>query len=269
VERTGRDPASADIASLFLKAVKAGDLASVQAIVNDHSDLLLAKDDYYGSAVRAATDLPLPDVADYLAHVLLQRLREGTVPPEHLYGAIHDLGEAARVATGYRGCEHLRCEAEPVVAGFLAHDDPRMRYIAISVLSVHWDLSRHAESLKRMCLLDPDEWVRQIAVSGLGWLLRGTRDRKATHLLMGIVRDADQPEWIRETSYEGLLEIWHGADTAHRWFLEVMRGQEQVRAAAERAETDDATMEVERQAERVWQDFVDWEWLSQLEQGGG
>jgi len=144
------------------------------------------------------------------------------VSPEHLYGAIHDLGGAAHSGTGYVGCEAMRREAEPIVAGFLADDDPHLGYIAISVLATRWDRRHYAEILKRMSLLDPDERVREIATSNVGRLLRGTRDRDAVDLLSGILWDTGQPEWIRRTAYEGLLKIWHGSDACHRWFLRVV-----------------------------------------------
>ncbi len=105
--------------------------------------------------MRAAADSPHPDVADYLAHSLLERLREGTVPD--VYGAIHDLGEAAHSTTGYRGCEILRAEAEPVVAGFLKHPEPNLRYIAINVLSFHWDMTRHARVFQQISQNDLDD----------------------------------------------------------------------------------------------------------------
>lgn len=124
-------------ARLFLEAINAGDLDTVGQMLQTNPDLLFIEEDYYGSSVRAATDSPHPEIADYLARFTLQRLRDTTIPNAELYHAFHDLGEAAHAETGYRGCEKLRAEAEPLVAGFLAHDDSQLRYIAISVLSTH------------------------------------------------------------------------------------------------------------------------------------
>jgi len=131
----------------FLDAIKAGDLETVRQMIQSNGDLLFVIDDYYGSPVRAATNKHA-EIADFLARIELQRLREGSVPKNHLYGAIHDLGEAAHSETGYRGCESLRSEAEPVVAGFLAHDDEEIRYIAMSVLATHWDMKHYAQNKK-------------------------------------------------------------------------------------------------------------------------
>lgn len=267
MERTRRHRPRPEDVSVFLEAVKTGDLNRVKRMLRAHPDLLFVVDDYYGSPVRASTDSPDPRVADYLAHVELGRLRDGSVPREHLYGVIHDLGEAAHFDTGYAGCDSLRREAEPVIVDFLANDDPQIRYIAISVLTVHWDLRQHAGVLKRMGLSDPAEEVRQIAVSGLGWLLRATQDKSAIQFLIGILRDSSQPEWIRETAYEGLLEVWHGFNAAHAMFLQRLEAEKLSRAAGEGAETEHERGQTERQAGTVWQDFVDWDWVAKLERG--
>lgn len=250
---------------LFFEAIEAGDLATVRQLLQTNHDLLFIHDDYYGSPVRAAIDYPYPEVADYLARLKLKALQEGGIPPGKLYGAIHDLGEAAHSATGYRGCEKLRAEAEPIVAGFLAHDEPQMRYIAISVLSSHWDLSRYATLFQQMSLNDPDEYVRQIALSAVGFLLRGTRDHEATRLLTSIFRDAGQPAWIREEAYEGLVEVWQGFDAAHALFLRKLRAEKPLRTAAEQAQTKSEKTRIERRVEEMWEGFVDWDFVAQVE----
>lgn len=193
----------------FLRAVKAGDLVRVKQMLQEDRFLLFVVDNYYGSPVRAATDLN-PQVADYLAHAELEWLREGTIPEGHLYGALHDLGEAAHSSTGYRGCERLRAEAEPVVAKFLAHEDPELRRIAISVLSVHWNLAKYARVLQQMSLDDPDEFIREISLDSMSFLLAGTRDPHAARFLIDVLRDTHQPDAMRQTAYEGLVEVWEG-----------------------------------------------------------
>src|SRR5438445_1151764 len=105
-------------ARAFLEALKTGDLDAVRRMIQGNRNLLFITDDYYGSPVRAATDTH-PEIADFLARIELRRLGEGSVPEDELYGGLEFLGEAARSETGYRGCESLRAEAEPVVAGYL------------------------------------------------------------------------------------------------------------------------------------------------------
>jgi hypothetical protein len=204
-----------------------------------------------------------PEIADFLARIELQRLREGSVSKDHLYGAIHDLGETAHSETGYRGCEGLRAEAEPVVAGFLAHEDEQIRYIAMSVLALHWDLKHYAQTFQSMGRTDPDEFVRQMAVSNVGFLLRGSRDREACRFLLGIFRDPAQPACMREEAYEGLVEIWQGWDAAQALWARKIKQKDLLRAEAERTGEG---LQAERLSENAWEGFVDWNFVAQVEQ---
>ena len=248
---------------LFRQAVKSGDLGTVKRMLQLYPDLLFEEDDYYGDLVRAATDLH-PEVADFLARVELQRLREGSVPDAHLYGAIHDLGEAAHVSTGYAGCESLRLEAEPVVAGFLTHAEPQIRYIAVSVLTVHWDLRHYVDALMRMSMNDPDEWVRQIAISGIGVLLQGSQDRDGTRFLIGLFQNSEERSWIRQTAYDGLLEIWRGWEFAHAEYLRRLAYEQELRGAADQAPTEAERGQLEERRARLWEEFVDWDFVARL-----
>lgn len=242
----------AEEARSLTDAIKVGDLGTIRRMVESNEDLL-----FYGSPVREAIDTQ-PEIADFLARIELQRLREGTVPEYHLYGAIHDLGEAAHSETGYRGCESLRAEAEPVVAGYLTHNDPAIRYIAMSVLTTHWGLTHYARAFMSMSQSDPDEFVRKIAISNVGSLLRGARDRDASRILLEIFRDPVQPAVIRGEAYESLVEIWQGYDAAHALFV---RRQKDLRwAEAERAG------EGFQAAENAWKEFIDWNFVAQVEQ---
>ncbi len=249
---------------LFREAVKGGDLGTVKRMLQLYPDLLFVEDACYGDLVRAATDLH-PEVADFLARVELQHLREGSVPDSHLYAAIHDLGEAAHVSTGYPGCEGLRSEAEPVVAGFLTHAKPQIRYIAVSVLTVHWDLRHYVAVLMRMSMNDPDEWVRQIAISGTGWLLRESQNREGTRFLIGIFRNSEEPSWIRESAYDGLLEIWRGWDFAHAEWLRRLAVEQELSTAADQAQTEAERGQLEERRVRLWEEFVDWDFVARLE----
>jgi len=248
-------------AHAFLGAIKAGDFETVRRMIQSNGDLLFIMDDYYGSPVRAATDKNA-EIADFLARIELERLREGSVPKEELYGAIHDLGEAAHAETGYRGCESLRAEAEPVVAGFLAHDDDQIRYIAMSVLATHWDLKHYAQVFQSMAQSDPDEFVRQIAVSDVGWLLRGSRDHDAGRFLLGIFRDPVQPTRIREEAYEGLVEIWQGWNAAQALWARKLKQKDLLRSEAERAGEG---LQAEQLSENAWKEFIDWNFVAQVE----
>lgn len=126
----------------------------------------------------------------------LRVLREGRIEPEDLYGLIHDLGEARFTS------------AEPDVARLLEHADPQIRYIAVSVLAFGWDMLHYQGVLEAISVADPDCNVRQIAVSGLGYLLRESRDARASKLLVEKLRSADEDGAVRFAAYEALLEIW-------------------------------------------------------------
>lgn len=261
----GRGRSTPEEEGLFLEAIKVGDLVRIRQMVQDDRDLLFINEAYYGSPVRAATDSQYPDVADYLARVMLQRLREDTIPDNRLYGAIHDLGEAAHSTTGFRGCDNLRAEAEPIVAGFLTHNNAQLRYIAVSVLSAHWDLRRYAGAFQQMSLNDPEDDVRQIALSSVGWLLRSTKDRDATRFLLSIFRDLGQDASMRQTAYEGLVEVWQGSNAATSVFVR-MRRIEQPLGAKSRAGEEDKGIGSESRTEKVWEDVVDWEFVLEVEE---
>jgi HEAT repeat protein len=248
---------------VFRDAVRAGDLHVVKQLLQTTPNLLFIGDDYYGSVVRAAADSPHLDVADYLAHSLLERLREGTVPDE--YGAIHDLGEAAHSTTGYRGCEILRAEAEPVVAGFLADPEPNLRYIAIGVLSFHWDMTRYARVFQQVSQGDRDDSVRGMALSAMGWLLRGTRDHEAAQLLINMLRDSTQEALDRKHAYEELVLVWQGWDASTALSVRKTEREKPLREAAKKATTRSERMEIERHMDRAWEDFVDWDFVAQVE----
>jgi len=252
----------------FLATIKAGDLETVKRMVQSNRDLLFVADDYYGSPVRAAADTH-PEIGDYLARLEAQRLREGSVPEVWLYGAIHDLGEAAHAGSQYPGSEALRTDSEPVVAGFLTHNDPQIRRIAVSVLSVHWDMKQYVQTFRVIGLNDPDESVRQYAVHSVGWLLRGSRDRDASRFLLGIFKDPIQPAWIRKTAYHGLEEIWQGFDVGHAKFVRKLRPKDAARAEAEKRDTAAETMRLGSGRGIAWEEFVDWEFIGRVEQATG
>jgi hypothetical protein len=252
-----------DQARVFREAIKAGDLHAVQHLLHTTPNLLFIGDDYYGSPVRAAADSPHPDVADYLAHSLLERLREGTVPD--VYGAIHDLGEAAHSTTGYRGCEILRAEAEPVVAGFLVHPEENLRYIAIGVLSFHWDMTRYARVFQQISQGDLDDSVRGMALSAMGWLLRGTRDHEAAQLLINILRDSAQEALDRKQAYEELVLVWQGWDASTALSVRKTEWEKPLREAAKKATSKDERDGARRRLDRIWEDFVDWDFVAQVE----
>lgn len=246
----------------FLSAVKAGDLDRVRQMLAENADLLFAEDDHYGSPVRAATDLH-PGVADYLARVELVRIREGSVPPNKLYGAIHDLGEAAHSTTGYAGCERFRTEAEPTIAGFLDHREPQLRYIALNVLSFHWDLKPYVETFLWVASTDPAEDVRDMALSGAAYLARGSQHPKVTRALLAVLRDPTKDATARKSGYNDLREVWEGFDAAFRIYQLTLGKELALRDAAK--ERGDLESELEDARQRLWDESIDWGFVESVE----
>jgi hypothetical protein len=177
--------------------------------------------------------------------------------------------EAAHAGSQYPGCEALRTETEPVVAGFLTHGDPQIHRIAVSVLSVHWDMKHYVHTFRVIGLNDPDESVRQYAVHSVGWLRRGSRDRDTSRFLLGVFKDADQPAWIRETAYHGLEEIWQGFDAGHAQFVRKLRQKDAERVEEKKLGTAAETTRLGPSRENAWEDSVDWEFVGRVEQATG
>ena len=138
----------------------------------------------------------------------LRALRQGEVEEEYLYALIHEFGNA--------GFE----EAEEEVARFLTHSDPDLRYIAVNVLALHWGKAAYRPVFERMVFDDPDSNDRGIAARALGYLLRESRDKRATRLLIQKVRETDEDRYAIEAAYEALLDIWvpekHRAEQSRR-----------------------------------------------------
>lgn len=195
--------------SHFLQAIKAGDLETVRQMVQTNRNILFVADAVYGSPLRMATAMH-PQIANYLAHVVLQRLRSGSIPETNLYGAIHDLGEATHSETGYRGCETLRAEAEPDIVALLKHPDEEIRGIAVSVLTFHWNAPgrKNRDELIVLLLHDPDNLVKSTAAAGLGFVLRDSRDPVVSAALVETIQDTDEDPSLRETAYDALGEVW-------------------------------------------------------------
>lgn len=162
--------------------------------------LLYAELEGDASAPREALAAAQHEITDYLAREELRRLEEGTVPHEHLYGVIHDLGEVAHFTTGYPLAEQLLAVAEPVVVRFLRHEDPLLRYIALNVLGLHWNLRASRGIFASMMFEDSDTEVRRVAAACLGFVLEQTRDWKATETLLRKFRQRNEDPSVRATA---------------------------------------------------------------------
>lgn len=129
-------------------------------------------------------------------HEQLGALRAGRVPQEALYGLIHDFGQAGFTA------------AEPDVRRYLRHDDPDLRYIALNALTFHWDMQKYRTDCERLLFEDPDPKVRAMAAAGLGYILRESRDARATSILLEKLRQQGEEFTARLSAYDALLDLW-------------------------------------------------------------
>ncbi len=255
---------------MFYDAVTGGDFDRVKSMLAEDPDLLFAHLEDLASPAREALHAGHQDITDFLAREELRRLEEGRVPRRHLYGAIHDLGEVAHAETGYPLADQLRAVAEPVVGRFLKHEDERLRYIALMVLSLHWSLRSYRDTYAAMMFGDSDDEVRRIAVASLGSVLESSRDWDATRDLLKKLGDREEDISVREEAYEALITIWFGFDTSFKWFLKVMEAQrpfEQAEDEAGRREDWEESVRLHDQADRVWATHVDKDFVAALERG--
>lgn len=125
----------------------------------------------------------------------LEALKAGRVPQEELCSTLHDFGEA-----NFR-------DAEPQVAQYLAHPNENVRYTAVNVLALHWKSPEHIATLQRMLFEDADSDVRRVAATGLGAILKGSRDVRTSRLLIRRLRDSDENRFVREAAYEALVDV--------------------------------------------------------------
>ena len=125
----------------------------------------------------------------------LARLRSGTIPPDELYGLLHQFGESGFI------------EAKSEIEKYLQHEDPQLRYIALNVLTLHWKCTRHRKTCEEFVLTDEDSENRRLGTIGLGALLEGTQDPEALDLLLQVFRDEEEEWHVRDSAYSAILYI--------------------------------------------------------------
>ncbi len=180
-------------------------------------------------------------------------LREGRVPHDELYFVLHEFGNA-----DFR-------ETEADVGRFLTHDDADLRYIAVNVLTLHWDMSKYRNELERILVNDKDPDVRRIAAVGLGHVLQGSRDSQATRLLIEKLRQVSEDVEVRQAAFDALLVIWLPA-TRREKFLD-HRLRQTVKEAREQADHVDEILQGKSPAPLPEGMHVDWDLVAAIEKG--
>lgn len=125
----------------------------------------------------------------------LATLRRGEIPRKGIFDAIHNFGE-----------EHFM-DALPEIKKYINSTDERLRYIALHVLTQHYQLPEYARVAIEMMKSDSDEECRLMAISGLLSLQRGTSDPHALKALAALVRDENEDKFIRERAYRAMRGI--------------------------------------------------------------
>ena len=112
----------------------------------------------------------------------------------NVYELLHEFGEL-----GFT-------DARATVEQYLADSNPRLRYIALNVLTLHWGCLEHVATCKRLAAEDSDREVRRLAVTSLGSLLYGTKDSGSLAFLLNFLRDNELDD-IRESAYDAIMGI--------------------------------------------------------------
>ena len=127
----------------------------------------------------------------------LADLRAGRLRPYSLSETIHEFGE-----------EHFE-EALPEIVSSLNSTNERVRYMALHVLTFHFQLKDYKPSAIEMLLHDPDEECREQAASGLGALMKNTGDLESLHVLAKVVHNEEEPKLTRAIAYASMYSIVH------------------------------------------------------------
>ncbi len=218
----------------FLLGVRAGDLRAVEEVLSARPAIV--DDD-------ATLFTPLffrrPEIARYIADRVSAALEAQQISTTGLYGLIHWFGETRML------------DLEPDVIRYLSHPDQQMRYIALNVLTLHWNAKEHRHKYEALLLHDPSADVRRLAAAGLGYVLAGTRDRRASRLLAKRVRNRSEDYDVRQVAYEALRDIW--LSRKHR-------------AREEQAYWRDLG-DKHRRDPGAWKKWVDWDFVMALQRG--
>lgn len=104
----------------------------------------------------------------------------------------------------------------------LTDSDPKIRYVALSLLVSHWNSAKDqefAQQCEKMAIDDTDNTVRSVALRILGQCYKNTDDARIGKLLAQVVRDELQTAECRAGAYlalfrlRGLFADWPGRNT--------------------------------------------------------
>ena len=193
----------------YLKAVRAGDLGAARAVLRSHPKLLDEE-----ATLVAPIYFRRPEITDEVAVRLTRALTRDRIVSFSLRRLIQWIGDARLT------------QLEPEILRLVKHPHSEIRWAALHVLSFSWDLRRHRTLYERFLLKDTDDGIRGSAATGLGYVLRGTRDRRATRLLSRVLRDKTEALSVRHEAYDALYDLWFyhhpRSPRSHRHFLDLL-----------------------------------------------
>jgi hypothetical protein len=129
--------------------------------------------------------------------IVLADLRAGRLRSNSLPDVIHEFGE-----------ERFE-EALPEIVNFLTSTNEVVRYMALHVLTFHFQSKDYKPAAIEMLLHDPDEDCRRQAAAGLGSLMENTGDHESLHILVQVVHNEEETEAVRATAYKAMYTIVH------------------------------------------------------------
>lgn len=122
-------------------------------------------------------------------------LARGDFPPDQVWLILLILGEGNAQST------------RPLVERYLTHEDPTVRYNALSALILDWGLEDHRATCIRMMHEDPDDDNRSLAIACLGSLDRATHNPDTLRLLLEVFLNGAQDKYIRRSAYSAILNV--------------------------------------------------------------
>lgn len=128
---------------------------------------------------------------------LLHALRANTLPDDEIYQTIQAFGEL-----NFQ-------EARPEVERFLKSDEPRLRHVALKVLTRYWHLEEHWQTAREVLEHDISSECRFRAANNLADLRRNTQDRTTLEVLAKVVCNEEENQVVREVAYAAMKAILH------------------------------------------------------------
>lgn len=125
----------------------------------------------------------------------LRLLRKGLLSDKEVADLAADLGSGNYI------------EAREDVEILLNHRSAIVRYNALATLAYEWGVASNIDRIIEMLHNDPDEECRGQAVSALGSLFSGTKDKRVLDLLVGIVKNPRETTDRRAFAYRAALKV--------------------------------------------------------------